>query len=255
MEVKHTILAAERVIERYKNPALLVSFGKDSMAMLTMLRHLNLPIICYRTPWQPSRWSFADHIIKLWGLTVHSYLPSSTFLQEKEGMLELISAYQIGNGKVLGIRQKAITDLTGSCDNICGLHDFVRRPLGDIAFQWDLLLSAQKNGDTDHFGGKHEIKQDVKQTGGADVYFPLRNWTDDQIWDYTNQNGITYDRNRYDEHRSVEAEMFNSSDVLTGCFECIRRDSTKQVSCPRLNGLVVNNVSDQMPYLKHETSI
>lgn len=130
----------EKVIERYRNPALMVSFGKDSLVLWHLLKHLNLPIIRHKTPWQPRRWFFGDRMIASNALTVYDWPPEATGMQHDEKMqaYELVSLYTIGSGKVLGIRQK-IEDV-GNVDgeNVCGLHDCLRRPIGTISHAWDL---------------------------------------------------------------------------------------------------------------------
>lgn len=247
VDVKSTVVAAEKVIEKYKSPALLVSFGKDSHAMWHMLRHIGLPVICYRTPWQTERWWFANRMIAENQITAYDYPPSWTALQEKDGAMELVSAYDIGNGKVIGIRQRLHHVEKAET---CVLHECVNRPLGGISFRWDLLISAQKKGDTDHFGGTHDVTVDVKQTGGADVFFPMRNWSDEEVWEYHKKHSLPRDTLRYDTD-----ELGFSGDRIEGCFRCIHRSEAPSVSCPRLGGLIVNNISSQMNYLEHQPSI
>lgn len=246
------IVRIEKVLEKYKNPAMLISWGKDSTVLAFLLRHLRLPIICHQNPWQKQRWLHANNMNAASGSMIYDWPPEWTALQESEGRLELVSGYAIGGGQVLGIRQEIERSNEVNQHSACGLYDCLRQPAGTITPPWDLLITAQKNGDTDHFGGKHEVNEDIKQTGLTDVYFPLRNWTDADILHYISKHRLPIDSSRYD---SEDLFPQTSPDIVRGCFKCVDRTGSPTTQCPRLNGLVVSNISSQVPYISHSTSI
>lgn len=249
IEFEAHIARIEKVLEKYRNPALMLSFGKDSMVLLWLLRHLGLPVICHMTPWQPEKWEFAHQMIRANKLAVYDFPPTTMGLQEKDGALELVAGYAMGGDRVIGIRQEIIE---APATGVCGLNDCLRRPRGGIAHEWDLLVCGQKNNDPDHFGGKHKIASDIKQSigGAADVYFPLRLWSDAEVWGFIHKHQIPYDKERYSNHNRSR-----NPDSVEGCFACVRKDTGATVICPRLGGVEINNVSDHIEYLKHDTSI
>jgi len=64
---------------QWPNAAVLWSGGKDSTAMLHVLRHyceLDLPIVQYREPKLRERYAYSDQLIKEWGLTIYDYPPT-----------------------------------------------------------------------------------------------------------------------------------------------------------------------------------
>jgi hypothetical protein len=66
-----------KVLAQAKTPAIMSSFGKDSMVMLHLIRSLkrDLPIVFYRESFMPKKYRFANAVIDEWDLTVYDYSP------------------------------------------------------------------------------------------------------------------------------------------------------------------------------------
>jgi hypothetical protein len=86
------------VLVQYKNPAIMCSFGKDSMVMLHLMRKFNLPlpIVFYRDPWFPKKYDFADRMIAEWGLYPLTVLPKP-IIDERTHYLEASDFYQVND--------------------------------------------------------------------------------------------------------------------------------------------------------------
>src|SRR5215475_6165411 len=84
--------------------ALMCSFGKDSMALLHLVRETlgkDLPVIYYRHPYYPAKQQFANQVIESRGLTVHDYPPFAAGVKVKPDMLELVARYGFGENGAL----------------------------------------------------------------------------------------------------------------------------------------------------------
>src|SRR4051812_43117041 len=94
-----TVEMIQRVVKEYKNPALLCSFGKDSMVLLAIMRgiKMDLPNIFFREPYFPKKYQFANEIIRKWDLTCFDYQPSTYSMANENGKCEVIRHYQIGS--------------------------------------------------------------------------------------------------------------------------------------------------------------
>lgn len=232
----------EKIIKGYKNPAIMCSFGKDSMVMLHLIRSMGyeLPVIFHREPFFPEKYEFANKIIQEWGLTVYDYPPIDTAVFKKNGFVEIINYYQA--------RKKTIMLPTGIIEPdytkkyLCGLTDLLQKPLGNYTYKWDVVFIGHKSSDVDPLQGSVKLHLDLKiNAGSVDLAFPLRNWTDDDIWDYMEKNNVPYQENRYKERKELTDKTYNP-DYFPTCTRCLDKDNPSQVECPKLN-MVINNIS------------
>src|SRR6185295_9571648 len=112
-----------QVMKEAQRPAIMSSFGKDSMVLLHLVRSLGhkLPVIFHKEPFMPKKYRFARKVINLWDLTVYDFAPNTTAVQEHEGEYEIVNYYPGG--------ARPVVLPTGICEPakgetpICGLHD------------------------------------------------------------------------------------------------------------------------------------
>lgn len=255
--MEHLVKAAHRAIDRvlavYHRPALACSFGKDSMVLLHLLRArgLQLPVIFHRDPWWPAKYAFADRIIQEWDLEVHDWAPLRVTLWEGKEIMAFTNHYQIGpNGAALQLPKNILPPEPGK-KFLCGLRDVLQRPTGTFNYPWDCVLIGHKSSDQDQIAGKLPLKVDLKQNAGLapDAAFPLRAWTDADIWAYSAANGVPQQPDRYDPATGRElADKRPNSDYAHVCIACCnRREPAVSVPCPKL-GCDVSYVGNLVPY-------
>lgn len=242
-------------LSRYRRPAIMCSFGKDSMVMLHLIRAASqsIPVIFYSDPWFPEKYAFAQKIIREWGLESHDYPPSAVSLWEGKEIMAFTNHYQIGDvpGAVLQLPKNILPPEKGK-RFLCGLKQVLGRPTGSFRYPWDAVFIGHKSSDKDQIAGEVPLNCDVKQNAGVgpDAIFPLRAWTDDDIWDYTERFAIPQQEDRYDvANRKEREDKTTNSDYAHVCIACCdRRDKRVSVPCPMMGGLEVTNVSAQVPY-------
>lgn len=243
-----------KILDTYRNPAFMCSFGKDSMVLLDLLEanNIRLPIIFHKEPWFPEKYVFADEMIAKYNLEVYDYPPFAMSLWEGKEIMAYMSHYQIGNaaGAILQLPKNILPPVDGK-KFICALTDVLARPKGTFSYPWDCVFIGHKNSDKDSIAGKIPLHCDIKINGGIgpDAAFPLRQWTDDDIWDYTIAHNVPYQTNRYDAAtRSELPDKSANSDYTHVCIACCDKSNpVKSVHCPKLG----YEVSNALPFVTY----
>jgi hypothetical protein len=135
---------------------------------------------------------------------------------------------------------------------LCGLKDVLERPLGTFEWPWDAAFHGQKSADVDLIKGHVPLQQDVRRVADAPTQlFPMRNWTDDDIFSYLSAEGVPMDPTRYevgpDGRWGHMADKSNNADYYPICWNCVNRHLSSPVWCPRLR-CETNNISHLAPY-------
>lgn len=248
-EARRTVRAA---LQQFRAPALLWSSGKDSMALLHFLRSegLAFPVIQFRDPQFPARYDFANRIIRDWQLTVHSWPPLTSAIAKRNGHLSIIHRYQLAPGKLLDLPVDLIEDGESQA---CGLQDVLFRPKGTFTSPWDAFFHGARSADADALLGAMPLQADIVQNVGAPAcVFPLRNWSDELLWQYLERYEVPYQQDRYekvDGQWRERADKTGNPDYLPGCTRCLDPDGPAKVPCPKL-GIEVNNISKQLPRIE-----
>jgi 3'-phosphoadenosine 5'-phosphosulfate sulfotransferase (PAPS reductase)/FAD synthetase len=259
MTYEDKVSYAHRLIEQslaeFGNPCIACSFGKDSMVVLDLVRRHrdDLPVVFHREPWQPHKYRFADAVIQHYGLRVYDFPPSATMVQDGGGEVEIAGYYQIGaryNMLPTGIRAPKDGE-----DFVCGLADIYQRPTGTFNWPWDAMFHGHKASDTDAVYGDITIRTDVaRNLDSASLVFPIRLFTDEDVWRYIEENNLPIHHGRYEkvgESWQEREDKGDNPDYVTACTACMAKDGPAEVLCPRL-GQLVSNVSDQLRWSQKE---
>lgn len=231
----------EHALATSKNPAVLCSFGKDSMVLLHMLReHADLPVIFWKHAFQPKKYRFANSVIEHWNLRVHDYAPVGVEMHENGDEIGMLSHYQIG-AKTIACGTGIYAQKEGD-EHICALESIYFRPTGTFNCPWDLVFSGHKSDDVDPIIGAIPLNSDLVQNPGcASLCYPIRFFSDDDIWEYTRRNKVPVHEERYVENRK-EA----NPDYITACTACMSRNGPDAVPCPKRGGIMVANCSSSL---------
>jgi len=239
--------------------ALMCSFGKDSMALLHLVRETlskDLPVIYFKHPYFPAKQAFANEVIEAQALTVHDYPPFAAGVKVNDTMLELVARYGFGQNGAMDLPINTVAPVPRR-NFICGLYDWVLRPkAGVITFPWKSVFMGHKSSDVDPFEGPVPLKSDTARIGQTELVFPLRYWSDGDVWNYIEAHHVPYDKRRY--QRSVVsgqwseiADKWLNPDYVHVCTACIDpRETRKTVPCPKLGGELVRNMGAQVVRLQ-----
>jgi hypothetical protein len=243
---------------RWPNAAVLWSGGKDSTAMLHVLLHycgIDLPIVQYREPKFRERYAYSDRLIKEWGLTIYDYPPARMAIadgpdvENGEMRFDMLKYYQWGQTAVvmsLGTERPKPGERY-----LCGVTDFLQRPTGNFNWPWEAVYIGTKYEDTDLIKGHVPLALDIRNVPGGPVsLYPMRDWSDHEIYSYLESHGVQPDPTRY---IKTEAGWVNNpdkslnADFYPVCFNCVDRHQGPHVDCPKLHARI-SNISHLAPY-------
>jgi hypothetical protein len=236
-----------RVLGQYRRPVIMSSFGKDSMVMLDLFKRINvkLPILFHREPYFPAKYWFANYIIEEESYSVYDYPPSEFTVISNNGVTEIAKWYDVGKGKLyLPI---GISKLDESKPFVCGYWDMYNRPTGTFNFPWDVAFHGHKASDADPLLGALPLQVDVKiNDGSVDYAYPLRHFTDEDIYKYTQENGVKWNAARYGSIVSPTDSYENdmNSDYHNACVRCLDPNEPSTVECPILKSRITNISGD-----------
>jgi hypothetical protein len=178
---------------------------------------------------------------------VYDYPPIRTTMLYGKGIPAFVNEYLLSGNMTMALPKNIVEYEDGDTEWLCGLN-FFTRPLGTIAFPWDVVLIGHKSCDEDQIYGKVPLKTNlVRRDSGPAYAFPLKDWTHDDVWDYTEENDVPVQASRYDQaHRTEWKSKYFSSDYFHACIRCVdARRKGDTVFCPKFGRDLVNR-SDEV---------
>ena len=256
--INKTINRIKEWNKRWPRAVVLWSGGKDSTALLHLIRYgaeIDIPVIQYRQPKFRERYAYSDYLIKEWNLEVYEYPPMKVALADGPDVntgdvrFDMLHYFQWGRNCVV----LSLGTETPKPDEkfLCGVTDFLQRPTGTFNWPWGAVFIGTKYEDTDLIKGHVPLAQDIRIVDGAPVsLYPMRDWTDDEIFWYLEDSGIEPDPTRYIKENGQwknNPDKSLNADFYPACFNCVNRHLDRHVYCPKLNA-TITNISDMAPY-------
>jgi hypothetical protein len=242
----------------WSNSVIFWSGGKDSTVLLHLLKFrvgLDLPVCQFREPKFRERYAYSDKLIKDWNLTVYDYPPIKTSLTDGpdietgEVRFDLLKYFQWGSACMvmsLGTERPKENEKF-----MCGLSEHLARPTGTFNFPWNAVYIGTKNTDADLIKGNVAVKSHIRFADGSPVsLYPLKDWSDDDVYNYLELSGVEPDSSRY---IKVQNKWINNpdkslnADFIPVCLNCVDRHQGQQVYCPKFKAQI-SNVSEKAPY-------
>lgn len=241
----------QRITLDYKNPVILWSGGKDSMVMLNILRTRSLPVILYRHPEFPEKYEFADRIIKDWGLDIYEFKPYTVRLQDVNGTTEMVWCYKLSESRFIMLPTNMLP-IDEDKPFKCGLT-FKADPTQIVNFPWDVMFIGHKSCDVDPTRGSVELHTQLKVNEQcADLAFPLKDWTHEDIWEYSKEYDVPIQDTRYEQIDGKWQEKTDKTlnpDCLPICIRCVDKNDRQTVRCSILK-CDIPNLSSTITYLE-----
>jgi 3'-phosphoadenosine 5'-phosphosulfate sulfotransferase (PAPS reductase)/FAD synthetase len=245
MSLDDKIRAAQEILQQNltQKTVLFCSFGKDSMVCLDLLRRMDrhLPVVFNRNAFFPEKEIFANRVIVEMQLRVHSYPPLAVVLSLRHHP-DIINIYRLPHRKTL-LMPVGINDPVEGKPFACGL-ELLTTLRGTVRFPWDSIILGQKASDKDVLfddGDMTPVAPTFEPAPGLKLIFPIVDFTDADVWEYTERFSVPYNDKRYDKangYREFKDFTFNS-DQYYACVKCVLPGQPDLVECPK-GGLVPN---------------
>jgi hypothetical protein len=261
--VADTCAKMEAWLTQCHRPAVMWSGGKDSTAMLHLLLFkvgVKLPVIQWREPRLRTRYAHSDRLAAKWDLEMYDWAPYGFAIQDGydietgEPRLDFVKGYEMAPHKLMLLFLGTETPEPGG-PYVCGL-EALQRPTGRFNFPWGGVFHGQKSADVDLIKGQVPLAQDVVRPDGAPMqFFPMRHWSDADIWNYLESEGVPNDETRYEKADGVwqhKKDKANNADYYPVCWNCVNRHLADTVYCPKLK-CETNNISQQATYIDFES--
>jgi len=212
------------------------------MVMLHLIRRVDakIPVLFFRENSQFNKYLFSDEVIRNWNLTVYDFPPTFNEIIYQDGHFDGLGLRVVGKGiHYVAIELHQPTEKYFAC----ALKEIMGRPtIDNYHYPWDLSFMGLKATDKDPILGKIKLNADSFQLGPTKVFLPLRDWTDEDIWEYTLKYQLPINHNRYDAIISLKEfsdKEFNNN-YHFACTDCINPELPEMVYCRDLEKEIVN---------------
>lgn len=202
-----------QVLSKAKQPAVLTSFGKDSLLLMALAREVRKDVAAL---WlrNGTDESFAKEMIRYWNLTVFCWAPADVYLLTNGAEHVLVGEYSFGPDRL-----PLLTDIAEGTDCVFNAQQ-QRTP--ELSLPFDVILWGVKDSDSHWIKGDGKFKEDGFMLGRAQVFAPIRHMTDDQVRANMSELKIPY--------RLVRDEV----PMCTACMTA----NTHKVFCPEVGRVI-----------------
>jgi 3'-phosphoadenosine 5'-phosphosulfate sulfotransferase (PAPS reductase)/FAD synthetase len=227
--IKKTRTLIERHLAKVQNPAVLCSFGKDSMVTLALLREQNPSIAVAYWPVfdHPTKHLFAQRVIAEWGLNMLHWQPSARDVIGKGQHVELVECYE-AEGFAIWLPIEAQAGYAPDADCLCAIERLVS-PLGTGLSGIDGIFIGHRGDDIDPTHGPIPLDADEFSEKGRCLFYPLFDWTEKDIWEASKLLNIPQNLRRY-----RDASLAHNADYFDLCTQCLTPGMKgPMVPCPK----------------------
>lgn len=254
-QLKEKIERSEELIlaqakKHNNNYCVLCSFGKDSLVLLWLFlsRGHYPPVVFYRDAFFPYKYDFAQKVLSDYNIVAFNYPPIRLSMLYGKGIPALVSEYHMGEVATLALPKNIVEyEKDASRPFICGV-DFFSQPVGTFTFPWKLAFLGHKDCDSDQIYGDVPLKSEILYRDvGPNYCYPLKEWTNGDVWDYIEHFDVPVQDDRYDwKNRCEWPDKTFNSDYFPACIRCLdKRLAGKNVYCPKMQ-IEIPNVSESV---------
>lgn len=217
--------------------------------MLHLVRSVqDVPVVQWRLERQNKKYEFADKVIKDWDLKRYDYPPSYVDIMCLGNKIDAVTWRDTGNNGLMYVAAELHKPNGNGFD--CAYLDFILQPrIPAYDYKWDLTFIGNKSCDVDPILGAVPIKKKISKLGNTDLYCPIRDWTHEDIWEYTEKYNVPYNDKRYDKengYKEFEDKTYNEN-YHFACTECVNPNNEKIVTCP-ITKKERPNIGNKMKY-------
>lgn len=241
------LIAAQ--LARAERPAVACSFGKDSMVLLALVREIapRIPVMyCEGFP-HPTKHDFVKRMAKEWDLNLVTPSPVAMDIIAKGQDVSLMRIYEPAPRHIVVLPVEAHPDYTPDASSQCALAAIFMPPPVVSRLNHDALFIGHRGDDVDPHFGAIPLKEHAATVEGFHYFYPLRDWTEADIWRASRILGIPQNLARYERQ-----EMDANNDYYPLCTECLKPSGSDEAFCPQLGRNVPNRGNEMDLYGRRE---
>jgi hypothetical protein len=226
------------------NPVCLCSFGKDSLVLLHLISRIKkIPVIYWREPFFQKKFFHPQVVAQEWNLEVYDYPPSHCDYLQLGDYFDVYNFYYI-NGKDWLNLYTGCVDYQEDKPFLCAIKDLLLRPkISSYEFKWDCVFHGHKQVDPVYIADRIELPR-LKIFGNGLLSLPIKDWSNEDIWDYIIKYKLPYSKERYD-----KKDEASNNDIVRTCHNCLDC-RVKEPFCPLAKKVVQSVAKSEVENLK-----
>lgn len=229
------------------HPVIFSSFGKESLALLALLKEFDIPCEAayFELGVRPEKHEFARWAIAEMGSSITFLNPRGTVLVSGGTNCSLGYQISLDSGDEITIVGATFEDC-GSQELSCAIQHGLIKTNSVQSYPWDVIISGRRRSDYDITVGGLDWDQPIFELKNhTRIVMPLLNWSDEDLYTYLAQRRVPLDQRRYRAVDTAIREHRNKSyspDHLHCCCRCAAVPRGSKVLCP-LSGASVTSFS------------
>lgn len=218
-------------LSRVTAPIVAWSAGKDSQTMLHLIRQVRtgIPVLHLRGFEDETKYDFAENEIGRLGLLMIEPRPFATDVVAKADHIEIIEEYRLNDKAALYFPIEAEPDHVPGPNSYCAIEK-LNQPCNSEPLGVDCIFIGHRNDDVDPVHGPIPLEQNIVESHDVTFVYPLRAWTEANIWEASEMLNIPQNRARYERQ-----EISANADYFPLCTECLKPTNAESVICPKIN--------------------
>ena len=207
------------------------------MVLLALVREQmpHIPVLYFQGFPHPTKHAFVYDIASRWNLNLVEPPPIAVDAVALGEHVSLLRAYELAHKQFLIMPVEAADGFTPDVQSHCALAELVRPPAPVSSLNYDAVFIGHRGDDTDPLYGAVPLKGDTATVCGFQYLYPLKDWTEADIWKASAVLAIPQNLTRY-----VGRDMSTNNDYYPLCTECLKPTGRATAFCPQLRRDVPN---------------
>jgi 3'-phosphoadenosine 5'-phosphosulfate sulfotransferase (PAPS reductase)/FAD synthetase len=228
--INNSLVLIRETLGRVKNPVIAWSGGKDSQVMLHLIRHVrrDIPVLHLRGFEHEIKHDFAEDEIGRLGLHMVEPEPIATDAVAQGSHVEVVEEYRLTDRAALYFPIEPDPAHVPGPNSLCAVEKLNQPAAGD-PLGVDCIFIGHRSDDVDPVHGAILLERDAIESDGVLFVYPLKDWTEANIWEASELLNIPQNQARY-----KRQEMNANADYFPMCVECLKPTDAESVVCPKI---------------------
>lgn len=228
--IDQSLALIRETLRRVENPIVAWSSGKDSQVMLHLIRQVEteVPVLHLRGFEDETKHDFAEDEIGRLGLRMIEPPPFSRDIVATGDHVEIVEDYRLKDEVAIYFPIEPEPNHVPGPHSLCAVEK-LNQPTSGEPLGVDCIFIGARSDDVDPVHGPMPLSHDSVESQGVLFVYPLREWTEANIWEASELLSIPQNKARYE-----RKEMDANADYFPLCTECLKPTDKQSVICPKI---------------------